>query len=233
MPLQLPSRYAIDVADVKVGPERLLADDAGWATHMKDISGQVLVSRAVEAGEVIWLAGVFPLSNAGIGEADNARFATLLAGGPGPVYFDEYHHGFVRGGGVWDRLGGGGRAAAVLAAAALALALTAAARRPGPAIEPLPERAVRRGAYVGALAELYRRAGARAAALRTLEEALRHALVRRWGTEAAGRAAAPAAARALEDSAALRAGAQIARDTFMDSARTLVRARREVEGLDG
>ena len=88
MPLQLPSRYAIDVAEVKVGPERLLADDAGWATHMKDISGQVLVSRAIGAGEVVWLAGTFPLTNAGIGEADNARFATLLAAGPGPVYFD-------------------------------------------------------------------------------------------------------------------------------------------------
>lgn len=233
LPMSLPSRYASGVSYVEAGRERLLADDAGWATHIKDIAGQVLVSRASGEGEIVWLAGIYPLSNAGIGRADNARFATLIAAGSTPVYFDEYHHGFVRGGGVWDRLGGGGRAAAVLSAAALALALLAASRRPGPAIEPLPERAARRGAYVGALAELYRRAGARAAVLRTLEEGLRYALVRRFGTEAAGRAAAPAAAAALVDSAALREGESIPRDTFMATARALAQARREVEGLDG
>ena len=78
------------------GPTACSLDASAWVAHFKDFGGQVLVSRQVGEGEVVWLAGPWPLSNAGIGAADNGRLAVQLATAGGrPVYFDEYHHGFV------------------------------------------------------------------------------------------------------------------------------------------
>ncbi len=230
---RLPSMYADGVAEVLTGPERLLAEDAGWATHMKDGSGQILMSRAFGKGEVVWLSSLYPLSNEGLGEVDNARLATLLVASVRPVHFDEYHHGFVRGGGVWDRLGAGGRAASVLGFAALVLLLLAVSRRFGPAIEAADEPVARTGAYISSLAELYRKAGARSLALESVEEGLRLALVRRHGSEEAGLRAHPQAASLLDSSAELRRSDRITEDVFVTTARGLARARQEVEGLDG
>ncbi|MDP2181754.1 MAG: DUF4350 domain-containing protein [Actinomycetota bacterium] len=231
VPLQ-PSAYARGVKKVSVGPDRILADDASWVTHMKDMSGQVLVSRVYGAGEVVWLSSEWPLANAGIGQRDNARLATLLVAQSGPVWFDEYHHGFVRGGGAWERLGGGGRAAVVLAALAVAVLLLAAAQRRGPVIAPVEGRPARTGAYIGALAELYRKAGARSSALLSLAEGLREVLAQRYGTVEAGRSRHPDAAAALERAAGA-AGTEMTKEEFVAIARDLTRARREVEGRDG
>ncbi len=230
---RLPSAYADGVREVTSGPGRLLVAGGAWATHLGDGSGQVMVTRPYGAGEIVWLASVHPLSNAGLAEADNARFATLVAAGAAPVWFDEYHHGFAEGGGVWERLGAGGRAASVLALVGLAIALAASARRFGRPIEPAEVPSARTGAYIGSLAELYRKAGARAEALETLEEGVRLALVRRHGGAEAGREAVPAAARAIDGSVALRESGQITPDRFRAAAGALARARREVEGSDG
>jgi len=230
---RLPSIYADGVGEVFIGPERVLAEDAGWATHMKDISGQVLISRAYGRGEVVWLSSVYPLSNEGLGEADNARLATLLVASVTPVHFDEYHHGFVRGGGVWQRLGDGGRAASVIGLVALVLMLLSVSRRFGPAIEASEEPVARTGAYVESLAELYRKAGTRSSALASVEEGVRSALVRRHGSEEAGRKAHPEVASTLDSSAGLRESESITEERFVATARELARARQEVEGLDG
>ncbi len=179
---------------------------------------------------VVWLADPHPITNGGIGEADNATFATVLAARNGPVFFDEYHHGYVSGGGLWDRLGDGGRAAVLLAAAALVVALLAASRRLGP---PVPEPAAplaHTTEWLAPLAELFRKAGARADALQTLAEGLRRALARRHGSLAAGIAAHPQAASALAQADSACTGAEkLPRDRFIDIARSLVRARQEVE----
>ncbi len=230
---RLPSAYTEGVTSVSPGRQRLLANDASWATHLGDSSGQAMIARMHGEGEIVWLGDIFPLSNAGLAEEDNARFATLLAARTGPVYFDEYHHGFVRGGGVWERLGASGRAAGVLAIVGVALAIVAMSRRFGRPIEPAFVPVARTGAYIGSLAELYRKAGARAEALATLEEGVRLALVRRHGSAEAGRAVHASAARALDDSAAARSGGPITQDRFTRTAGALARARREVEGLDG
>jgi hypothetical protein len=229
---RLPSAYTDGVEGVLVGRERLLAENASWATHLGDGAGQVMMARAHGEGEIVWLAGILPLSNRGIAEEDNARFATLLTASEGPVYFDEYHHGFVSGGGIWQRLRAGGRAASVLVIVALGLMLFALAQRFGRAIEPAPIATARTGAHITSLAELYRKAGARPDALATLEEGLRLALVRRYGSEKAGRAANVAAAKALDDSVAVRTGGSISEERFKTTAGALARARREVEGLD-
>lgn len=225
-----PSIYVQGVERVQVGETRLLLDDPAWVAHLKDIDGQVLVSRTFGQGEVVWLAGAYPLSNAGLGNADNARLATLLVAAEQPVYFDEYHHGFVRGGGVWERLGGNGRAALTVALAALAIALVALARRVAPAIERPEPRKVRTGAYIASLADLYRKAGARAEALATLEEGLRSAVVRRYGSHAAAEGRDPRSAAALERSRALREAGAMTEEQFTSMARELARARQEVEG---
>ncbi len=130
----LPSIYVQGVEHISVDSDRMLVEDPAWVTHFKDTGGQVLISRAFGEGDVVWLASLYPASNAGIGQADNARLATLLAGSRGPVYFDEYHHGFVTGSSVWDRLGGNGRAAMLMAVVALVIAIVASARRVAPAI---------------------------------------------------------------------------------------------------
>lgn len=228
----VPSVYVQDVTRIEVGPDRVLAADPAWVAHFKDTDGQVLISRTFGEGEVVWLSSIYPVSNDGIGVADNARLATLLAAVDGTtVYFDEYHHGFVSGGGVWERLGPNGQAAVLLAIAALVVALVASSRRVASPIPEPPQRTVRTGAYIGSLAELYRKAGARAEALQTHEEALRIALTRRYGSIQASRI--PGAAEAVERSKAARAAGDISEDTFVAIARDLARARQEVEGRDG
>lgn len=232
---RIPSTYADRITAVTIGTPRLLAENAEWVTHMKDTDGQVLVSRSFGEGEVVWLASLEPFTNARLGDGDNARFATLLAAAAQPVYFDEYHHGFARGGGIWERLGGNGQAAAVLMLLALAVALLASARRLGPAIEPPAERPARSNAYIGALAELYRKAGAHPEALASLEEGLRSSAVKRYGSVEAAVRRHPSLASVLERSRHERgsSASRTDKDTFVDIAREIARVRREVEGTDG
>jgi CRP-like cAMP-binding protein len=229
-----PGAYARGIAGIQPGADRLLVDDSAWVAHFKDYAGQVLVTQKVGEGEVAWLAGAWPLTNAGIGGADNGRFAvTLATAGGRPVYFDEYHHGYVHESGYWDRLSAGGRSSVVLLALALAVALAGWGRRVAPVIVPPAPHTARGGAYISQLAELYRKAGARADALVALEDGLSRALARTHGAFDAGLAHHPAAAEALADSRALRERSSIPADAFLATARRLSRARQEVEGHDG
>ncbi|PKQ29807.1 MAG: hypothetical protein CVT60_03525 [Actinobacteria bacterium HGW-Actinobacteria-10] len=228
LPLIIPSIYTQGVDEIEVGEERVLEAGAMWVTHAKDEAGQVLVSRAQGAGEVVWLSSLLPLSNEGLGQADNARLATLLTAISGPVYFDEYHHGFVKGGGLWERLGPGGRGASLLVMLGLAVLLYSVSRRPGPPIEMPVEPVARGGAYIASLAELYRKAGARTQALESLAAGLRGSLARRYGSVEAGMA------RHGETETVLGLlGREMDEKQFVDTARRIARLRREVEGRDG
>ncbi|HEY3317909.1 MAG TPA: DUF4350 domain-containing protein [Coriobacteriia bacterium] len=229
-----PGVYADGIDGIRPGPDRLLLDQSAWVAHFKDFGGQVLVSRKVGAGEVVWLAGPWPLTNAGIGEAGNGRLALELATvGGRPVYFDEYHHGYVRQPGFWDRLGAGGRSASLLLGAALAIALLGWSRRIGPPILASEEPEARRGTYIAQLAQLYRKAGARAEALATLEDGLARALMRSRGTLEAGLAHFPQARQALDASRALRERGDAGEKEFVETARALARSRQEVERGNG
>ncbi len=226
----LPGVYAQGVESVITDDGRLLLDSPHWATHLKDTDGQYLASSVSGTGEIVWLASVSPLSNSGLGKADNARLATLLVALEEPVYFDEYHHGFVRGGGLWDRLDPGGRAALVLALAAVAVLIWSAARRTGRPIEAMPTHTVRTGAYIGSLAELYRKAGARTDALESLAGGLRIALVKRYGGLEAALARGPRYGELLDR---VSSASEMTEDEFVRTARDIARARQEVEGRDG
>ena len=228
----VPSFYSDGVESVGVGPERALAEDGAWVTHLKDTGGQVMVSRSYGEGELLWLSSIDPVSNARIDDADNARLATLVLAARQPVYFDEFHHGFVAGGGLWDRLGSGGQAGLLLSFAGLAVLLAAVSRRLGAAIEPVPERPARSGAYIASLAELYRKSGARGETLNVLEEGLREATVRRYGSLELGMKRHRSLRGALERASAARAAASLSETDFVSIARDISRARREVEGRD-
>lgn len=230
----LPSVYTNGVGEIDLDGERLEVADTAWVAHFKDLGGQGLLSRAIGSGEVVWLAGTYPVRNAGIGELDNAGLAVRLAvaGGSGEIYFDEYHHGYISGGGIWERLGHGGRAAVVLGLFAIVLLVLGPARRLGAPIAEPHVPVARTGAYTTSLGELYRRAGARREALETLEDGVKRVVAKRHGALLIGLERHPEAKAALELSASIRGRASIELAAFMEAAEALGRARREVEGRD-
>jgi hypothetical protein len=228
-----PGHLAAGVSGIEPGVSRILTSDPGWVAVYRDGKGAAVLSAKFGEGEVVWLADTHPISNGGIGAADDAAFAVALAVAGRPVYFDEYHHGFTDDATVWDRLGYGGQAATVLLAVGLLLLMVATARRIGPAIEEIEVPQARTGAYIGQLAELYRKAGARADALASLEDGLNRALTRRHGSLEAGLKHHGDAREALLASAELRAGGQISKDAFIQASRRIRRARQEVEGRHG
>lgn len=229
----MPALYVQDVSAAKVGSARLLPDDGTWADIFKDGEGSAMMVRSVGAGEVVWLADSYSFSNAGIAEADNAQLAVLVAASRGPVYFDEYHHGFARGGGILERVGAGGQSALLAFAIGVALMLAAYGRRLGPTIGVAETPVARTSAYIDSLAGLYRKAGARREALQALSDGLTRALTRRYGSPVMGRKRHPSAGAALEHTQVLLGKENIAEEEFVQVAGMLARARREVEGIDG
>jgi hypothetical protein len=228
----LPSPYVPD-GSVIFGTERLVADDPTWVAVYRDEDGAALMVRSVGAGEVVWLADRLTVSNEGIGQADNGAFVVRLLAATTPVYFDEYHHGFVAADTALGSMGADGHAALVLGALTLVVLLLARGRRLGPAIAGEPVVEARTLAYVDSLAGLYRTAGARAEALGSLAGGLERALARRHGSLALGVKRQPEAGAALAHARELGARARLDEETFVQAARRIARARREVERADG
>ncbi|TDB37660.1 MAG: DUF4350 domain-containing protein [Actinobacteria bacterium] len=229
----MPAFYVQGVSAAKVGSARLLPDDGTWADIFKDGDGSAMLVRRVGVGEVVWLADSYSFSNEGISEADNAELAVLVSASGGPVYFDEYHHGFARGGGVLERVGAGGQTALLALGLGIALMLAAYGRRLGPTIGVAETPVARTSAYIDSLAGLYRKAGARREALQALADGLTRALTRRYGSPVMGRKRHPSAGAALEQTQVLLGKENIAEEEFVQVAGMLARARREVEGIDG
>lgn len=217
------------VGRVAVGPDRAISGDPSWVHLLGDDAGAALLVTRVGQGEVVWLADASALTNERIGEADNALLALRLASVAQPVWFDEYHQGFARGGSAFERLGPSVQASLALAALALAFALAGVARRIGPPVPAPAEQRARTLAYIDSLAGLYRRAGARREALATLRDGLSRALARRYGSPVAGLRRHPAAGEALARADALIRRDTIPEDEFREAARLVVEARREVE----
>ncbi len=206
----LPSAYVEGVTTVRAGMSRIYASDSGWAAVLKHKDWLALGVRRVGAGEVVWLADAYPITNEGISVADNARLGVLLAAVPGrEIWFDEFHHGFARGGGIIERVGPGGQSALLVFVLGLALLLAAYSRRLGPPINVTETPIARTGAYIDSLAMLYRKAGARREALVALEDGLTRALALRYGSPVMGRKRHPSAVEALDRAAALHDGDNI------------------------
>jgi hypothetical protein len=163
--------YTEGVENLTVTTETTLRHASGlplWEVGGGD--GAVLLRRG--RGRVLALADASPLTGAGLGRADNARFLANVAwrdARDGVVYFDEYHHGFRSAGGFWGYLGYHGQRLALLPLLiVVAAALWRGGVRLGPAV-PTP-RAEETDAvdYASSLGRLYRQAGARRRPARAL-----------------------------------------------------------------
>jgi hypothetical protein len=122
----------------------------------------VAAMRSVGNGRVYVIADPYPVSNAGIGEADNAAvILNILAGLPrgSVIAFDEYHQGLTEHGTLSARLVREPWGWAIIYAAALIfLYLALSGRRFGRAATPAPIATLRsRAEYVATISGLLRR----------------------------------------------------------------------------
>ena len=173
-------------------PVRTLNVDYGVALRPRDDAtslviddGAPIVALASEGrGWVFAVGSLGPFVNAGIGLADNGRFALALAGGAARVGFDEYHHGarpapsFTA---LLEQTWLGRGLLAAFARGFVYLALTG--RRLGPPLplDPRPPRSSLE--YVRGFAGLARRSGHGEIARRRLRDDLRRELARQAGLD--------------------------------------------------
>ena len=169
----------------------LIPSRLSYTTYLAADSKPVLVSFTVGNGRVILASITNPFTNAGLKQdGDPALLLNLLglAKNQGPVWFDEWHHGFhgadsTDGGGGpenWLRYTPLGRAV-FFVAVVIFLALLFRGRAFGRPI-PLPRELRRRGAleHVSAMANLSRLAGHRTPVLREYHTQLKRTLGRRY-----------------------------------------------------
>jgi hypothetical protein len=147
-----------------------------------------VVELSVGAGKVVALSEAAPLSNQGLGRADNAIFTAnlfyALSDGR-PIYFDEYHHGFS-GSPTFGRLmarTGLSRAVWPVVVGLLVLAIARGRRFgvPRPAFRRERREAVE---FVYGFGNLYREARASQGALRLLYEGFRRRVAHTVGAGA-------------------------------------------------
>ncbi len=136
-------------------------------------------------GRVIAVAAPEVLCNGWLQSADNGRFAAdLLSLTPGPVAFDEYHHGLAASAAGGDWTSGPLGIGLIWAVLAIFFGLLLRGRAFGPRIptgRPFGRSAAE---YAGAVGHLLRQAGGRGVALRILSEATRRSLAARLGLAA-------------------------------------------------
>lgn len=154
------------VRSVRVEPlTRLQLPGPEWVPLLgtaNDNTGPVAATATYGSGRIHILSSVSPLTNEGIGVADNAAYVTnVLAGVPrgGTVVFDEYHHGLTERGTFNQRLVREPWGWAALWAIAFTFVwLAFSGKRFGKALPPTPSWARRSsGEYVTTLGTLLRR----------------------------------------------------------------------------
>jgi len=148
---------------------------------LSDDDHVIAVSIPVGDGELIALADPSPLTNAWLGEADNAGFGVALVGtGARPVVFAEYGHGF----GVRDGLAAipsRWKAAFGFAAVAAVVGALSAAKRFGPTEPDATILAPARVLYVESLASTLARTHDYDAAMTPLKHRATSLIARRSG----------------------------------------------------
>lgn len=141
----------------------------------------LVIEEALGQGRVIAVAAPEMLCNDWLDQQDNGRLAAdLIDMTPGPIAFDEFHHGLGGGGsGDWTTqpLGQGIFGAAIV----VFLGLVIRGRAFGPRLAPASRRGRSAAEYAVAIGHLLRQAGGRSLALRVVSDATRRALAARLG----------------------------------------------------
>jgi hypothetical protein len=170
----------------------LLLREPGWTPLLGDPAegGRIVAAAAPRGrGRVYALASAHPLTNAGLGQADDAALARrLLADLPpgGTVVFDEYHHGLTEHGTLMARLLGEPWGWAALYAAGLTFAYLALSGRRFGRVAPelVWPRPRPGGEHAVTLATLLRQGGHRGWLRQQYLLQLRRALGARFGVPA-------------------------------------------------
>jgi hypothetical protein len=150
-------------------PARGMAGDLGSAAPLfRDEKGTVVAYAQIGKGSVILLTSPWSLSNQGIEKEGNFAFV-LNALEHGPVYFDEYHHGYGENL-LWRLLPLPLKLAAAQALLGLLVVMYARSRRFGPII-PLDEGRRERSEYLGTMTGLLQKGRAAHLALQTAYDA--------------------------------------------------------------
>lgn len=148
----------------------LSAGLARAAPVARDEHGAVVAYARIGQGQLVMLASPWSLSNEGIDKACNFRFVLNAVGAPesGPVYFDEYHHGYAENV-TWGLLPGPVKLALAQVVVGLLLVMYARSRRLGPVV-PLMRQGRQRTEFLGTMATVLRRGHATGLAVQTAQQ---------------------------------------------------------------
>jgi len=230
----LPLDRALVETDAQLWP-----DDAVWAPILGADDAIIAAEATFGSGRVIALSATFPLSNDGIGQADNAALALhALSGLPrgSTVVFNEYHHGLTEHGTLMQQIRSEPWGWAILyTSLILFVYLALSGRRFGRAIPPAWQGARRSsGEYVTTMGSMLRR-GRHSAWLRDHYLAqTKRSLGTRFGVRANQPAAefvAELALRRPQAAALAEPLERLERTTNLDDA-TVVSAMREIERIE-
>ncbi len=140
-----------------------LLNDARFLPRATNGNGVVVASLARGSGHVHIIAGDYPVTNAGLPEADNlALVQNLIAGLPpdARIGFDEYHHGFGKGSAIADLALRSPWGWTIIYLAALLLTVfTLNGRRFGKPLAPPPAPAPAPAEFARALSDRWRERG--------------------------------------------------------------------------
>lgn len=180
-------------------------------------NGRVIATeRPVGRGSFVWLADAFPVQNQGLATASTAVAAVTILDPHGPVYFDEFHHGFRDEGGFWSLIPARWRTVLMMAGVVALLGLIAYGRRFGPPYDRQRRLPPGRELYLDSVAGILQRSGDTAAALESIRSHARLLLDR----EGAGSDLDPEAHRSL-------AGEEVSEQTLLAADRGLATLTRE------
>jgi hypothetical protein len=182
------------------------ADLSGATALLGSGGAATLLTQPVGSGMIVHLADAEIVSNAYIGQADNAILAANLAGGR-TVIFNEYVHGYGADG-LFAILPQRWRWALWLLGAAIVVWMVAVGRRLGPPEPEFRDLAPERGRYVDSLGALMARSKQPGSATELIRATARRNLARRSGLPADAsadqlRAAAEAIGLELEETNAV------------------------------
>lgn len=158
-----------------------------------DDGRMIATERPVGEGYFVWLADAFPMQNQGLATASTAVAAVTILDPNGPVYFDEFHHGYRDEGGFWSLIPARWQTVLMMAGVVALLGLVAYGRRFGPPYDRRRRLPPGRELYLDSVAGILHRSGDTATALASIRAHARLLLDR----EGAGSALDPEARRAL------------------------------------